>query len=189
MEVVKIYINRRANDCESLDKIEEEEHLQIEVIKEEQEKIPTISQGALDPQATGSIAEGIRVLFTAGSLIKITGGAILKIFATSAAKKVKNYVLNLIKSNDRQKGNLFGTKVLIDKVLDNGNIQTYYFICDDIVSSDLENALSQIGERIKNIHTFLDVEYLNELEKLAFKYIEGEWKMLGGQKFESGEVC
>lgn len=184
MKVIKVYIKKRANNRECVDEGQSESDLEVQVIKEQQEKTPTISQAPLGPELVEAVS-AIKGLFTIDSMVKIIGEVFITIFITQQYKKTKEVLLNLIRSNNRQKGNVFGTKVIIDKVLDDKSIQTYHFICDDIPTNDLEHALCLIDNRIKNINTLIDKDSLNKIKNLAFRYDQTEWKIVSLEKNDS----
>lgn len=186
MEKITIELRPEAIKPKDLEVLRGEVSKEITIEIEEQKppKRPIISASPLDGELLQNAYKLSQELLSAESILKISGGLVLRNIFDLAYKKIKSSIIELIKVNNRKKGNKFGAEIVIYRQLSNG-MQKCRFIFDDIYESKISSALSQINSTLTVLEQADNGDYLEGLEIIIFKYNrKGAWETITTKEFE-----
>jgi len=176
MEKITITISPEANKTEDIAFLREES-AKIPVLVEEVKPVkhPTVSKYPLD--LLQKLPEITQELLTAESILKISGGMIMKSILSSAYQKSKVAITNLIKANNRKKGNKFGAEIVVHREILN-NKQTLRFIFDGIHESKIPLAIEQVNHTLNKFEDGDDKD-LDKVEVAILNFNkQNQWKVV-----------
>jgi hypothetical protein len=190
MPIITIYIKNKANSKDLLNatKIEIGDSVIFDVEKPPRESV--VSKAPLDIHEIKEVAEYLRQLLQADSLVRISIESIIGNIAWNGFIKSITPLKKFLVSNNKQKGNAWGVKVEVKRITNEKKEQILCFFLDNISEEKLFNVIGKIENKIKEVDSTLGNIYLDQLKNIGFTFnnIKDEWEIMGAEKFDGSIV-